>query len=474
MATSDFLVILRARWVSALVVFLVVVASTVAGSLLLPKSYTATASLLVDMKPDPVAGIFIPHNVTGSSYMATQADLLTSERVARKAIASLGLEQNKELREEWMADTKGATDFAAWLAVQLAKKLDVRPARDSSVLQVAYTSQNPQFSAAVANAYVKGYMGTLLDLKTEPARNMNTYFDDRAKKFRADLELAQNRLSDFQRSKGIVAADERLDVENMRLSEISSQVVAMEAAAAEATSRMGQAGTSPDRMQEVLNNPVVAGLQADLSRQEARLEELRSRLGEANPQVIEARTAIEGLRSKVQSAVQRASGSVSVTSNVAQQRLAQLRAARDEQRAKVLKLKSSRDEIGVLQRDVENAQKAYDAVTARANQSGLESMVTQTNVSIVKEATAPIQPSSPNLLINTALALFVGLLLAAGTVLLRELADPRLRTAKDVTQGLKLPMLVVMPRPRDIRRGAGEEVAHQRLSGSRTPALAAR
>jgi uncharacterized protein involved in exopolysaccharide biosynthesis len=150
---------------------------------------------------------------------------------------------------------------------------------------------------------------------------------------------------------------------------------------------------------------------------------------------------------------------------VAQQRLAQLRAARDEQRAKVLRLKTERDEITVLQRDVENAQRAYDAVLARVNQTSLESQNTQTNVSVVKAATPPAEHSSPKLLLNTALAVFLGVLLAVATALLRELLDPRMRTPDDVTEQLKLPLLVVMPKPAALNRS--EARGYQRLVSPR-------
>ena len=42
-------------------------------------------------------------------------------------------------------------------------------------------------------------------------------------------------------------------------------------------------------MTEVLNNPVVASLQGEMARAEAKLQELNARYGEAHPQVVEAK-----------------------------------------------------------------------------------------------------------------------------------------------------------------------------------------
>ena len=44
---------------------------------------------------------------------------------------------------------------------------------------------------------------------------------------------------------------------------------------------------------------------------------------------------------------------------------------------------------------VQNAQQAYDAVAGRATQSGTERQARLSNVSVLKQATAPAQASSP-------------------------------------------------------------------------------
>ena len=57
MSFGQFLLILRARWLSGLAVFVTVVATAVVVSLWLPKKYTASASVVIDIKaPDLFAG----------------------------------------------------------------------------------------------------------------------------------------------------------------------------------------------------------------------------------------------------------------------------------------------------------------------------------------------------------------------------------------------------------------------------------
>ena len=64
---------------AALLVFVLVVGTTVGVSLVLPKQYDATASVVIDIKPDPVAAMAFP-TMAMPSFMATQVDIINSER----------------------------------------------------------------------------------------------------------------------------------------------------------------------------------------------------------------------------------------------------------------------------------------------------------------------------------------------------------------------------------------------------------
>jgi polysaccharide biosynthesis transport protein len=445
MTLTQMLIVLRARWLSALFVLFLVLAAVVAVTLLMPKRYTATAAVVLDVKsPDPIAGMVLP-GMTVSGYMATQVDVLRSERVALRALGSLGMFENPVQKANWQAATEGRGDFRAWLADAVLADLEVRPARDSNVISVSYTASEPVFAAAVANAFVTAYTDTTLDLRVEPAKLYNSFFDERAKELREGLEKAQARLSAYQKEKGIIVNDERLDVENSRLAELSTQLVALQAVAEESANRQRQASGNATQMQEVLASPLVAGLTGDLSRQESKLSELRERLGDRHPEVVQLQASIENLRTRIQGETRRVTGSLTINNTVNQARMGQLRSALEEQRTKLLRLKGQRDEAGVLLRDVENAQKAYDAVFARVSQTSTESQNTQTNVSLLKQASVPAYASWPRTRLNLAAGLALGLLLAFGWTILRELRDQRLRSFDDVSLLLKQPVLGVLP-----------------------------
>ncbi|MDY0748909.1 chain length determinant protein EpsF [Paucibacter sp. R3-3] len=445
MSFAQLLLVLRARWRSALAVLLVVTLLVAGATLVLPNKYTATSSVVLDVKsPDPIAGVVLP-GMTVSSYMGTQVEVLQSERVLRKAVDAMGSTRDPALRGQWEAATGGRGDFAAWLAAGIGRNLDVRPGKDSNVVQVSYTARDPELAATIANAVVKGYIETTLELRTEPAKQFSQLFDESTKNLREALEAAQAKLSDFQKRSGIIATDERLDVENNRLAELSTQMVALQGQVDDSRSRDSQARTRGDQMQEVVTNQMVMTLSSQLATQEAKLQELSARYGDAYPQVAELKANIDELRKRLNAERSRIAGSLNVNNSVNQSRLAELRQSLDDQRAKVSRIKLLRDDALVLQRDVENAQKAFDAGFSRKSQSALESQATQTNVSIIRTATPPPFPSSPRTNLNIAVGLLIGLVLGLLTAIVRERRDWRLRLDEDVTDGLRYPLLGVMP-----------------------------
>ncbi|HRH05357.1 MAG TPA: chain length determinant protein EpsF [Burkholderiaceae bacterium] len=444
MSINQIISILRARWIIFVVFFGFAVMLAVAANSFLPKKYTSTAALLLDVKsPDPMIGMILPAMMT-PGYMATQVDLITSERVAIQAIRTLKLDQNAQLKEQWQDATDGLGSFESWLADLLNKNLSVKPSRESNVITVSYAAADPKFAAMMANAFAQSYIDVTAELRTDPAQKFETIFSGLSARTRERLEKAQARLSEYQQKHGLIATDERMDIELARLADLSQQVTILEGLKAESGGRQVQASRAGDSVAEVLGNPVIAALKADMARMEAKLQEFQTYRGDAHPQVIDLKANIAALRSRINVETGRVTSSVASNNSVNVSRVTQVQASLEAQRKKVLEMRAQRDQASVLVRDVDQLQKAYDVIQSRAMQSGMEGQNTQTNVAVVQVASASSQPSSPRVLINLILGVFGGLILAFTAVLLRELTDRRVRTADDVVNELGLPLIGVM------------------------------
>ena len=473
MSFGQIIAIFRVRWWIALLVLVVTVAATVGYTMQTPKLYTASAAMIVDTKPDPVSTLF--GGMASPLFLATQIEIIQSDRVAARVVRNLKLAQNPQVREQWIAATKGQGNIETWLAEMFQRAMLVKPSPQSSILTIFYRAPDPQFAAALANAFVQAYIETGLEMRVDPAKKYTDFFDTRVKDAREKLEAAQAKVSSFQQEKGVITTDERVDIENAKLNELSSQLVSLQQLAAESGVRQTTAqGSSADGMQEVMGSAVISGLKGELSRSEIRLQEMSNRLGDNHPQVVEAKLAIDGLKGKIDVETRRATSSVGVSANINRQRVAELRGALEAQRNKLLRMKSMRDEAAVLARDVESAQRVYDAVVGRLNQSTLESQATLSNVSVLTPATPPAEPSSPALMKATGASLIVGVILGLALAFGIELLDRRVRTKEDVTEAMGgLTVLGVLPKParRKLIGGRRPTPVQQRMMG-RLPAPA--
>ena len=426
MTLSQFLLILRARYKVMLFVLIATVSAVVTISLLIPKQYTATAAVVIDLKsPDMVSGLIL-QGMLAPAYMTTQVDIINSDRVAKGAAKLLGV------------DTSGAA-FAGLEARKLQKGLDVKPARESNLININYVGDNPDFAAAAANAFAQAYIDVNVDLRVTPARQNATFFDEQAKATRDKLESAQLALTRYQQKNGITANDERLDFEIAKLNETSSQLTEIQGQTTDSQSKRKSGKT--DTVAEVMLSSLINNLKADIARLEAKLTEGNVNLGKNHPQTLRSEAELAALKTQLESETNKITSSIETTYQISKQREQQLQGAVSAQKTRVLALNRQRDELNVLRGDLESAMKAFELVSQRASQITIESRANQTNISLLNAATAPMDASKPRVMFNALVSVFLGLLLAIGLALVLELLNRRVRSARDLLETLELPVL---------------------------------
>ncbi len=439
MTLQQFLLILRARFWVALLAFVVTVATTVVVSLLLPKQYTASAAVVIDVKsPDQVTGMVL-QGMMAPGYMATQVDIINSDRVAKAVVKLLNMDTNQIIQSRWQEATNGHGSLDDWLAHQLQQNLDIKPSRESNVITFNVTGIDPDFAAAVANGFTKAYMDVNLDLRLAPARQYAAFFEEQTKAARDKLEKAQQAMSTYQQQNGITSADDRLDFEAAKLSETSSQLTGVQGQTTESQSKR-QSGQD-DTLSEVMQSPLINSLKADIVRLEAKLTESKGNLGNNHPQTQRSESELATLKAQLEQETRKITSAIETTYKVGKHREQQLQGALASQKARVLALNKQRDELNVLRRDIESAQRSFEVVSQRAAQTNIESQANQTNIAVLTPAVAPSSPSKPKIMLNVLVSIFLGTLLGVGLALMLELANRRVRSTEDLVTALDVPLL---------------------------------
>src|SRR6185295_12759462 len=200
-----------------------------------------------------------------------------------------------------------------------------------------------------------------------------------------------------------------------------------------------------DTLPEVLQNSVISSLRMDINRQEVKMKDARTNLGENHPRYQAMESELDALKERLAVETRHVTRGYSTSGAVGTEKENGLRNAIEEQKKKLLQLRSERDQLAVLQRDVDAAKNAYDAVSNRYTQVSLESQATQTNVYLLTTAEPPLAPSSPKVPRLMGLALLCGVMLGLVAAFGMEFLDRRVRSAEDLAQMLQMPVLSVVP-----------------------------
>ena len=439
MNLRQYFFMFRVRWRLALGIMLATAAIAVPVILTLPKQYTASTSLGVETKsPDAITTLLMPTN------LASQEEIIRSERVMRAVIQTLGFDADPGLREAWQQAGGGRGRFEDWLAEQMQRRLTVIPSRrGDNIITIQYRSFTPGEAAAAANAFARHYAEAAIEMKVEPGRQYARWFGEQNRELRAELEAAQARLSAFQRDKGIGVKDENLHAETERLARLAAQLTAAQSEGVDARTKLRAGG---DALPEVMQNQVIQALRADILRLEAKLRDAGANLGAKHPQYRAMQAELAELKARLEDETRHVVRGVSATRALSGDKEKELTAALETQRRKLLAMRGERDQLAVLERDVDAAKQAYEAAERRFTQTNLESQATQSNVFLMRPAIEPLEPSFPKVRLYILAAILFGALLGVGAAHTLEMLDRRVRCVEDVAGLVRMRVLSVIER----------------------------
>jgi len=451
MDLNQYILALKARRKAFVTVLAVTIFTAIVAALVIPKRYDATATILIDARDEQTMAPARMSPRERAGYIFTQMELIASGKVAHKVVRDLKLAGQPGVREDWEKDTGGVGSIEEWLATNLLEKLKVDSGA-SNILIVKYSANDPKKAADIANAFAKAYLDVALELRTEPSREAGQWFDEQLKALRADVTGAQSKLTAYQKEKGVVGGDERMDVEYTRLAELNGELGRQKTATLDAQTRYKQAqdliagGISLEAFPEVLANGYIITVKSALQAAEGRLKEQAEVLGPNHPTYQRTVAEVESLKERLNAEANKVVTGLGNAVQQSQKRVEELQTTLKDQQDRIMKMRESRVDLAVLTRDLENAQRAYDGALSRAIAVKVDSKVRQTNLAMLTPAVEPLKPAVPKVGLISALSVVIGLLLAAGMVYVLEVVDRRVRSRTDLESRLAVPSLGLLSR----------------------------
>jgi succinoglycan biosynthesis transport protein ExoP len=403
---------------------------------LVPKSYTADATVLVNFESNESARQAPPELY--DSYLLTQVDLLQNRESLMSAIDKLGLTNDPEFTDGFK--NNGTATLRDWVEKQLRAKMTVAQTKGTQLIHVSVTSHDRDKAAQIANAIVETYQARQSNHNEDPS-NRAAEYSGQLTDLKNKVTAAEQRMAEFRQRTGIADVEKgtngQLDLESQTLQQLEQELLAAQNArrTAEAKTSAEQSSSDP-----VLASQVVQNLKNQLSALQAQLADASSTLGPRHPKVLELQSQIDATRRELQREISTVSrnGAGEVTS--AAQQEAKLRKAVDDERAKLVNIRALQDEGQKLQLELESAQTVYK----RALDSYDQSLFAST--ALVGRASPPLE-SKPNKGMMAATGALLALLLGLfGPMSFELLFNRRLHCRDDIERNLGLPVLAEFDR----------------------------
>jgi len=476
---------LRRRYLITGITLACIVAGLIVTLLMTPQ-YTAATTLEIARESSKITNFQgVQRETAGDDreFYQTQYGLLKSRTLSERVARELGIVDDPNFFEmtgarmsnpefarvngRFVAQKRDLRQRAA--GVILLRNLTVRPTRESSLVEIRFTSPSAQLSSQVINAWAQAFIQTNLERKvqaTSYGRNL----------LQRELTQAKDRLDASQRQLVAYALEQRIinlpgqgsgEGASSERSIVADELAALNAALSQAIAdriqaearqrQSGGAGAST----EALRNQAINSLRQRRAEAAADYQRLLVQFEPQYGPALALKSQLDDLDRSIAREEKRVSSSIQSDYREALERETSLRARVEKLKIDYLDLRSRSIKYNIYQQEVDTSRALYDGLLQRFKEIGVAGGVGINNISIVDEAAIPEKPSSPILVLNLLIGLFAGLAISAALAVILEQLDDAIDDPADLQRQLGLPVLGVIPKVDELEP---EATLHDRKS----------
>lgn len=457
---SIFARLFRVAWNNRLLVGAILGLSMAAAlvlTLLATPQFTSTARIQINRVEANIADV---EGVEPSGdallydeFYRTQYALLESQSLAERVARKLNLQTNEEflaafdIPEDGEIVTSNPRRSIEITSDLLLENIDVDPVVGSSLVDVSFTSPSRQFSSKVVAAWIDEYISANLERRFEASKDARQFLENQLAELRVRLEDSERQFVLYSSNSGIVALP-TTGGQGAERTLAASDLAAMNEALVEARSDRLAAESAARAGVQQQSNPVATTLRSERARLAAERAKLLTQFEPSYPaiqsldsQIAELDSAIESAIGTSQADLQRGLQQAIDRERRLEREVAGYRAAFNEEQRDTV-------QYNILRREVDTNRELYNSLLQRYKEIGVAG-VEESNALLVDSPRIPMEPSSPNLALNLAIGLLLGLGIAGAVLFAKEEMDRTLRDPADVKNRLGLSLLGVIPRLQD-------------------------
>lgn len=476
-----FNILRRRKWLISAIVLVAAIVGLIITLLMTPM-YVSTSQIEIQRENGNITRVQGVEPEAGSvdlEFYQTQYGLLVSDAVAERVATDLRLYDdasffalfNAPQAKQWFADGRVISNVSTRerrtrdAGAILLKHLEVTPVRLSRLVNISFSSPDPNFSARVAGAWSSTFINATLERRLDATSYARRFLEERLSQLRRRLNESEQRLVAYAQRENIInlpgtpgpngatsersiAADDLTSLNSALATAVSDRVQAESALAAG-----GSAAT-----QSV--SPTLSGLRTRRAELNGEYAKLLTQFEPGYPPAQALQDQIASLDRSINREEGRDRGTLQTAYNASVKREQNLQQRVNALKGNVLDLRRRSIQYNIFQRDVDTNRQLYDALLQRYKEIGIAGGVGVNNISVVDPAQVPLGPSSPRPLINMLIALAVGFGIGCAVALVLEQLDDALSDPAEMPHKLDLPVLGIIP---DIgNEGVSESLADRK------------
>lgn len=470
-------VVLRRKFV-VIGTFITVALLGAAYTFRLPKVYSATSTIIMEMTAPKVIGNGQVQDVADNGtpfwaskeYFETQYSVMKSRVVAERVVKKLRsgrddkllmLDQveNEEAKEKGL---KALQNFRGQMAAHtdpaamLLGRLSVEPVKESRIARLSVDDIDPLMAAALANSFTDAYMEFNLESKAQTTGEATESLESRLPDLDDKVQETQQQLTDFKKQHDVGASfEEKQKLVDERINRINGELInvrikkAQFKARNDAIAAMEKAANADDVQRAAQVPESVAGaaqqLKMRLIETSADCEQLSERLGPEHPKMVDCRikerNAKKAFDAEVGINLGRAQAEYANAVGVERNLLEELSQARSDAQ----ELANLEPAYAKLKRAHDTNTRLYEVALKSLKESGLSDRTRLNNISVLDAARPILAPTKPNVRNNMVAALFIGLVLGFLLAFGLEFLDNTITTQEQIEERLGLSFLGILP-----------------------------
>ena len=329
--------------------------------------------------------------------------------------------------------------------------LEIIPVKGTRLVEIVYSSPDPQYAGVAANTLAREYVQQNLDLKLSNTTNTITWLAEELAKQRAKVEAAERAMAEYREGQNAMSLDAGQNIVVARLNSLNDAVTKAKTARLQKEAAYRQLGNvkgdsvDADTYPVVAQNPTIQEIKEQLANLQSEKAKLSQRYGANHPTMETISKQIDSTSGRLRAETAKVLESIAndYRSAVAEER--NLAASLEEQKRQAVDLNRKSITYSILQREAESERQVYNALLQQEKELRVVSNSRANNVQLMDEAEVPGGPYTPNHGRDWLMALVLGLALGVAFAYTVEYLDDSVKLPDDVTKRLKLPLLGLVP-----------------------------